>query len=122
MNVFRTDKLYEEAARTPEASDNLLKRLQRARRSSCILFVIFILLVAAFCVWGLVVGAQWMRNPSPESPWWLSANPWILAGPIVGAALIEFIWMVSYDSQIKMLLFLRSQRNWSNAENRSATV
>ena len=122
MKLFRTDKLYEDAARTAEDSDTLLRRLRRSRRNSCIIFGALCLLVLLFCAWGLVLASQWFRNPSQELPALLSKDLWAFALLILGIGLMEFVWMVSYDTQIKMLLFLRNQTNRPDAETCPTTV
>jgi hypothetical protein len=122
MKLFRTDKQFESAAKSPEATDQLLKKLQHSRQVALAVVGVCVLIIVAISAWAFTSASQWIQHPSSDLPAALSQNLWCFVAPLIGVATTELLLMGSYDSQVKLLLFLRGQRSAPAAPSGSSSL
>ena len=110
----KSDRLFEEAARSPEDCDKLLKRFKRIRTVQFITMLMFVLVVVAFGVWLAVPLQRILTNPELPAPEWLDAAKHV-AMPLMTLTLffmaLQLILLNYTDSSIKMLLLVRGKAN-----------
>ena len=110
----KSDHLFEEAARSPENCDKLLKRLKRIRTVHFITMLMFALVVVAFGVWLAVPLQRILTNPELPAPEWFDAAKH-LAMPLMTSTMffmtLQLILLSYADSSIKMLLLVRGKAN-----------
>jgi hypothetical protein len=118
MKLFPSDRLFEEAAQSPESAERLMAKLRKARMNGLVFvigeFIVFTVLVAIV----VVPFYQWLDNPSdpwPQPMAWLVEHPGILSviiPPILITVVLQVASMLICDAHIKMLLFTtaRSRR------------
>lgn len=120
MKIFASDRLFEEAARSPESCDKLLKKLRRARMFSLIAGLALGLIPIALGI-PLIVGLmRFLNSPFTVSPPTLAGHSvsaamiWAAALPLLVGIITQIIFMMHCDACIKMLLFVRGQQNSSS--------
>ncbi len=128
MIFNRTDKLFEDAARSPEQFDLLLKRLRRAR---CILFSTFVVVILI-----VLVGGGWfsvkimlaLRGPQKELLSLLQRPHFFDASQLSYLSITFTVFIFSLmgaamevDGRIKMLLLFRAARE-AQASNPGASA
>ncbi len=116
MILYHLDRLFEEAGRSPESYNKLLKRLQRSRKICIISIVVLALVALALCLLAFISIMSWLHSPTfpmPSPVDWLvsSLSPSLIytisASFFVGLAL-DFGFMLHNDVCIKMLIFMRA--------------
>lgn len=127
MNFFKSDRLFEEAGRSAESCEKLLKRLRRIRLHGLIIFFGTGAVSLGFFVWGMAGAARVLNAmgetvaPSsiPDLP--IDASFVRMFTPVILTLLVsQSIWLQHHDALIKMLLILRAQQGLSgrkDAEN-----
>jgi hypothetical protein len=122
MNLFRSDRLFEEAARSADGCDKLLHRLKRARTFGFISFLALAFITLGFCVWALVLLMRVIHSPTLATPpsvdTILSFPPSLVASLAVAVLFglaLDFAMILHNDACIKMLLLIRGQQTLSAA-------
>ena len=122
MNFFPSDRLYEEAARSPESYDKLLKKLRRARMVSGICMLVIGIITVGVSVPLSIRAMQVLKSPETVSLPKLGGVTVdaSLIGPVAALLLIGFIqhliFMMHCDACIKLLLFMRVQQSRTHAK------
>ena len=118
----KSDRLYEEAALSPEAFDRLLNRLQRTRTNILTTNWVLALVLAAFGVWLLIRLKLFLTDPTQPAPAWLDPAKY-LAMPLVTSILFvvttQLIGLSHTDACIKMLLLVRGKANATAKEEQT---
>src|SRR5436190_1594781 len=68
MPSNRFDRFFEEAGRSSDSCDNLLKRLQRARTLCFISFFGLLLVALAVCLWAFIPLYRFLDSPTFPAP------------------------------------------------------
>jgi hypothetical protein len=125
MRLFRSDRIFEEALTKPDGYEKLLTQLQRARKWAFVCHVGFLIAMLAACGWILVVACRAIKGtPSPMAEW-LLANRGLLvviAGPLIGTIIQQFVFMMHCDACVKMMLVFRGRQNSSVQVARERSV
>ncbi len=114
--LFRTDRLFAEAARSPEHCDKLLKRLQRARAWLLVIFILIACLAAAGLCYefsrimrfldAIVISPPGSKTPDPPQ---LSLIA-LLSTMAMLTLPFEWATILHADACVKMLLILQQQQ------------
>lgn len=131
MNFFRSDHLFEEAARSADNCDKLLKRLQRERKLNLIFLLAQAFVALALCIAAFIPFIRWLRSPTfplpPALAWIVSSiSPsfiYAISVPFFMGLAVQFGFMLHNDVCIKMLLFSRGHQarlNTANENTRNA--
>jgi predicted nucleic acid-binding Zn ribbon protein len=117
MFVNRFDRLYEEAGRSSDSCDNLLKRLERSRHLYIISFLVLLLFALAVCVWAFIRLMRWFESPTLSVPPSLDRVIYPLVVPFCIGLAFDFALILHTDVCIKMLLFMRGHQTRPTATN-----
>lgn len=108
---FRSDRLFEEAARSTDGCDKLLKRLQRLRRLIWVSSFGFSIIALGFCIWAFIPLNRWLNSPESPAPSLTSASAIIaLAIPFFFAMGSLWAGFLHTDACVKFLLIIRGQQ------------
>ena len=129
MKLFRSDHLFEEAARSTESCDKLLKRLQRERKFNLISILVLALVALTLCLLAFIPLMGWLHSPTfpmpPSLDWLVTSFPPSLIYSILMVLFVgltgQFALMLHNDVCIKMLLFMRGHRPPPNTASDSHT-
>ena len=120
---FRSDRVFEEAARSDEACDKLILRLQRARRLEFVFLLVLLLLVLAAGGWAsmqlnhildsIVSGTPHTNTESALKKLTMKAAAFIVPFLVVmGSSIVH---LLHTDACIKMLIFIRGRQSRQSA-------
>ena len=116
------NRLYEEATRSSEACERLLKRLKKTRTIQFITMLGFALVVAASAVWLLIPIHRFLTDPPLPAPAWLDPARY-LAMPLVVSflfvATLQLMGLNHTEACIKMLLLFRAKANATTNEEQT---
>ena len=117
MKFSSSDRLFEEAARSPESYDKLLRKLKRERRFSFIAGLALGIIPIGFGIPLLIRMHRVMESPDTVSlptVWGVPFNAAmisLMAAPLMAGIIAQSILMRHADACIKMLLFVRGQQS-----------
>lgn len=117
MASNRFDRFFEEAGRSPECCDKLLKRLLLARKLCLISFFGILLTALAICLWAFIPLMSFISSPTFPPPHpvdrILSIPPSLIitiAVPFIIGLAFDFAFLLHNDVCIKMILFMRGHQ------------
>ena len=122
MKLFSSDRLFEEAARSQESFDKLLRKLKRERRFSFIFGLALVIIPVGFGVPLLIRTMRVLESPETVSLPTLGGHSidatliGMLAVPLLIGIISQHILMRHADACIKMLLFMHGQDKGSKTE------
>lgn len=118
MRLFeKSDRMFEAAARDRASSDRLLGQLRKARKFTfiCIFSVAVPFLTVGVSLFVMIF--RWLHSPQfpiqPPLLNWSTSHPhviWIIGGGAVFITLLQVILMLNLDTQLKVLLLVRGQK------------
>lgn len=116
MPLFRTDRLFAEAAQSPEHCNKLLKRIKRGRLGLFIAVIVFGGLVIAGICYEISQLGRFIDNivnlkygdKSPDGPKLSTFAPVTLS--LLLPFIVEFIFLLYADACVKMILILQRQQ------------
>ncbi len=125
MFLNRFDRIFEEAGRSPDSCDKLLKRLQRSRKLCLISILVLALVALALCLWAFIPLMRWLNSPTfpipPSVDRLVSSIPpsliYTISVPFFIGLALDFAFMLHNDVCIKMLLFMRGHQTRPTATN-----
>ncbi|MEZ0390202.1 MAG: hypothetical protein ACAI34_24195 [Verrucomicrobium sp.] len=112
MLFFRSDRLYEAAAQSPEKAAALLVRLRKARRSAFICGAgLGLLGLGGIIPVMFILSNALSPVPSPCLEWCLAHYPLILmvAGGLTMAMYLQVMMCLNLDSVVKVMILFESK-------------